>query len=149
MIIQADSDDIALPGRLDAILACFDRDPRCRLVSSNAVLISEGGMPMGILDAIHGDRVVDRDDPVPVYWGALWYGATLAYHRSVFEAFPPMDAEFCPYGFDTIAPARATLLGTHHLLARPLVGWRQHVNNTHRGWRTGHQRLRTGALCRA
>lgn len=132
VIIQADSDDITLPGRLDAILACFDRDPRCRLVSSNAVLISEGGMPMGILDAIHGDRVVDRDDPVPVYWGALWYGATLAYHRSVFEAFPPMDAEFCPYGFDTIAPARATLLGTHHLLARPLVGWRQHVNNTHR-----------------
>ncbi|WP_029005721.1 glycosyltransferase [Azorhizobium doebereinerae] len=132
VIIQADSDDITLPGRLEAILACFDRDPRCRLVSSNALLLSEGGVPMGILDPVHGDRVVDWDDAVPVYWGKLWFGATLAYHRSVFEAFPPMDAELCPYGFDIVAPLRATLLGTHHLLARPLVGWRQHVNNSHR-----------------
>lgn len=132
VIIQADSDDIALPGRLDTILACFDHDPRCRLVSSNAVLLSEGGVPMGILDPLHGDRVVDWNDPIPVLWGALWFGATLAYHRAIFEAFPPMDTELCPYGFDIIAPLRATLLGTHHLIARPLVGWRQHANNTHR-----------------
>lgn len=132
VIIQADSDDITLPGRLDTILACFDKDPRCRLVSSNAVLLSEGGVPMGILDSLHGDRIVDWNDPIPVFWGALWYGATLAYHRAIFEAFPAMDTELCPYGFDIIAPLRATLLGTHHLIARPLVGWRQHVNNTHR-----------------
>ncbi|SFM09178.1 Glycosyl transferase family 2 [Methylorubrum salsuginis] len=144
VIIQADSDDISLPGRLDAILACFDRDPLCRLVSSNALRISESGIPMGIVDAVHGDRVVGWDDPIPVYWGALWYGATLAYHRSVFEAFPPMSAELCPYGFDLIAPARAGLLGTHHLLAQPLVGWRQHANNTHR--RVGA--LSTGASAR-
>lgn len=132
VIIQADSDDITLPGRLETILDRFERDPRCRLVSSNAVLLSDGDIPMGILDPVRGDRIVDGDDQLPVFWGALWYGATLAYHRSIFESFPPMDAELCPYGFDIVAPLRATLLGTHHLIARPLVGWRQHTNSTHR-----------------
>ena len=133
VLIQADSDDLALPGRIDATLACFDADPRCRLVTSNAVLLAEDGTPIGLLDTDHPDAVLQ--DPVAAagsVGSSQWLGATSAWHRSLFEDFPTVDPELCPYGPDLLLPFRASLVGTHHYLARPLVGWRQHARNTHK-----------------
>lgn len=142
ILIQADSDDIALPGRIEAILACFAADPDCRLVTSNAVMISDGGVPLGLYDADHGDGRMTDPAQVPLMWGAPWIGATSAFHRSVIEAFTPIDPELCPYGFDLLTPLRATLLGTHHHLAQPYVAWRRHPNNSHRRLGAGSRNLR-------
>ncbi|MCC9597110.1 MULTISPECIES: glycosyltransferase [unclassified Rubrivivax] len=138
LLIQADSDDIALPGRLDTIVGHFAAHPDCRLLTSNAVLMSEGGIPIGLLDTQLPDAVIS--DPVQLVeqqTQPYWLGATSAYHRSILEAFPPIDVELCPYGLDLLTGFRATLLGCQHYLARPLVGWRQHSRNSHRAIGTG------------
>lgn len=133
VLIQADSDDLALPGRLDAILACFESDPQCRLVTSNAVLLAEDGTPVGLLDTGHPDAVL-RDPMVAAgtVGSSQWLGASSAWHRSLFEDFPALDPELCPYGPDLLLAFRAALAGTHHYLSRPLIGWRQHARNMHK-----------------
>ncbi|BBU64154.1 hypothetical protein MSC49_40890 (plasmid) [Methylosinus sp. C49] len=133
LLIQADSDDIALPGRLDAIVEHFAAHPDCKLLTSNAVLLNESGVPVGLLDARLPDAVID--DPIELIDlqnEIYWLGATSAFHRSIVEAFPPLDPELVAYGLDLLTGFRATLLGSHHYLARPMVGWRQHSRNSHR-----------------
>lgn len=133
VLIQADSDDIALPGRIDAILHQFDTHPDCRLVTSNAVLLSETGLAIGLLDFGSPDVVIN--DPVSLadqQNNIYWLGASSAFHRSVIEDFAPLDPELCAYGLDLLTGFRATLLGSQRYLARPLVGWRQHSKNSHR-----------------
>lgn len=131
--IQADSDDVALPGRLDIIADCFDGDPTCRLVTSNALLISPEGYPIAVYDPQSKSEVLtDPVDAAARQGDNRWLGATAAFHRDLLEAFPAIDPELCPYGLDLIASLRARLLGTHHYIAEPLVGWRQHATNTHR-----------------
>ncbi|WP_372397238.1 glycosyltransferase [Azospirillum sp. HJ39] len=137
LLIQADSDDITLPGRLDTIIDHFAAHPDCRLLTSNAVLLSEGNVPISLLDTETADTVFD--DPLALadrQTESCWLGASSAYHRSVLEDFPPLDPELCPYGLDLLTGLRATLLGSQYYLARPLVGWRQHSSNSHRvaGW---------------
>lgn len=137
LLIQVDSDDITLPGRLDTIIDHFAAHPDCRLLTSNAVLLSEGNVPISLLDTETADTVFD--DPLALadrQTESCWLGASSAYHRSVLEDFPPLDPELCPYGLDLLTGLRATLLGSQYYLARPLVGWRQHSNNSHRvtGW---------------
>lgn len=133
VIIQADSDDIALPGRLQAIQDCFASDPTCRLVTSNALLLSADGFVFGLHHADHPDEVFT--DPIAAAGkdgDARWLGATMAFHRSLFTLLPPIDPALCPYGLDLLLPFRALLLGSHHYVCRPLVGWRQHARNSHR-----------------
>lgn len=137
LLIQADSDDITLPGRLDTIIEHFAAHPDCRLLTSNAVLLSEGNVPISLLDTNLPDTVFD--DPIALadrQTEPCWLGASSAYHRSILLDFPPLDPELCPYGLDLLTGLRATLLGSHHYLARPMVAWRQHSNNSHRvaGW---------------
>lgn len=132
IIIQADSDDITLPGRLDAIIARFDADPLCRLVTSNAIRISTEDIPLGLEDVEHDDGIIN--DPLDVFarrWDVRWLGATSAFHRSLIEDFP-LDTELCPYGLDLLLAPRASLVGTHHYISEPMIGWRQHPRNTHR-----------------
>ncbi|CCG41135.1 Putative glycosyltransferase (fragment) [Magnetospirillum molischianum DSM 120] len=133
IIIQADSDDITLPGRLDVIINHFNSHPDCRLVTTNAVLISEEGIPSCLLDTNLPDAILD--DPIALadqQNNPYWLGASSAFHRSIIETFEPLDPELCPYGLDLLTGFRATLLGSQHYLARPLVGWRQHSHNSHR-----------------
>lgn len=133
VIIQADSDDITLPGRLDTIIHHFSTHPDCRLVTSNAVLLSESGLPIGLLDVQSSDVVIN--DPVALadqQDNIYWLGASSAFHRSIIEDFAPLDPELCAYGLDLLTGFRATLLGSQRYLARPLVGWRQHAKNSHR-----------------
>ncbi len=150
ILIQADSDDLALPGRIEAVLSRFAADPDCRLVTSNAVMISESGAPLGLFDVEHDDGILADPEAVPQMWGAPWIGAASAFHRSVIEAFAPLDPELCPYGFDLLTPLRATLLGTHHHLAHPYVAWRRHTENSHRrlggGSRNLHRQEQYGAI---
>jgi hypothetical protein len=133
IIIQADSDDVALPGRLHDTLACFDLDPTCRLVTSNALLLSAEGFPAGLVSTSEPDEVFTDPLRAAARDGDMrWLGATSAFHRSVFDSLPPIDPAECPYGLDLLLPFRALLLGSHHYLSRPLVGWRLHGRNTHR-----------------
>lgn len=132
IIIQADSDDVMLPDRIEKTLRVFEEDQKCRLVTSNALMISDTGIPLGLHVSDPEVGTITRPDDTVKKWGSPWIGATSAYHRSVIEAFEPVDPELCPYGFDWLTPLRATLLGTHHHLAEPLVAWRQHRTNSHR-----------------
>lgn len=132
IVIQADSDDVALPGRLQATLACFSRDPACRLVTSNAVLLSADGFAAGLWDTDHADEVFTDPRTAAARGGDVrWLGATMAFHRAIFHDLPPIDPANCPYGLDLLLPFRALLLGSHHYVSRPLVGWRQHGLNNH------------------
>lgn len=138
VLIEADGDDISLPGRLGAILSAFDADPRCRMVTTNALLVTSSGLPIGLYDSHHADLTLD--DPLAAasqFGSGQWLGASMAVHRSLLETFPATDAELCPYGLDLVVPFRAVLTGTHQYLATPLVGWRQHARNTHRMVGTG------------
>ncbi len=133
LLIQADSDDITLPGRLDTILDHFASYPDCRLLTSNAVVLSEGGIPLGLLDSQLPDAAIG--DPVALadlQHNPFWLGASSTFHRSVIEDFAMLDPELCAYGLDLLTGFRAVLLGSQHYLARPLVGWRQHARNSHR-----------------
>lgn len=132
IIIQADSDDVSLPGRLDAIQSRFDADPECKLVTSNALRTSMEGLPIAIEDVEHDDCILkDPFDAVSKIFDVRWIGATSAFHRSLIEDFP-LDTELCPYGLDLILGPRASLVGTHHYICEPLIEWRQHPRNTHR-----------------
>jgi hypothetical protein len=131
IIIQADSDDIALPNRLETIVSHFDADSACRMVVSNAVLLSEDGLPYSLVDCDSLDRIwTDPIDAIKSHTRA--FGAVSAFHRTLITEFPLIDVELVPYGFDLLIPFRALLLGTLHYCAEPLVGWRQHAQNTHR-----------------
>lgn len=133
LLIQSDSDDVALPGRLDTTIDHFRVHPDCKLLTSNAVLLSEGGIPIRLLDTEWPDAVLD--DAVALVeqqHAPYWLGAASAFHRSIIDAFQPFDPDLCAYGFDLITGFRALLLGSQHYLARPLVGWRQHSRNSHR-----------------
>ena len=133
VIIQADSDDISLPGRLHSILRCFDEDPRCRLVTSNAVKLSVEGLPIGLFDLENTDMVqASALDAAGRRGDERWLGATSAFHREVFDAFPVLDPAVFPPMPDLLLAFRAALIGTHHYLSAPLVGWRQHAGNSHR-----------------
>lgn len=133
IIIEADSDDFALPNRIERLLRRFDDDPSCHLVTSNALRISIEGVAVGLLDTVHGDTVFRNPAVAAEKMGdARWLGATAAFRREVFEMFSPIDNEICAPFLDLLLPLRATLLGTHYYLSEPLVGWRQHTHNAHR-----------------
>ena len=133
IIIRSDSDDLALDGRLEAIMACFHRDTDCRLVTSNATLISSDSRTFGVYNTrSRGGASRDLLGAADIIYDKCWLGATIAYHRDVYERFPPLDVELCSYGLDQLLPFRAMMLGSMHYIAEPLVGWRQHSNNTHR-----------------
>jgi hypothetical protein len=133
IIIQADSDDIALPGRIDTTINHFRAHPDCKLITTNAVLIDEKGNPTSLLDTTHPDKIIDDPIEITSLQGApYWLGASSAYHRSIIDSFEPIDPELCPYGLDLLTGFRASLIGSQHYLARPLVGWRQHSRNSHR-----------------
>lgn len=145
IIIQADGDDVSLPGRLDAIMTCFATDPACRLVTSNAVRMSIEDLAIGIHAPDHPDHV-EADVAVAArqLGDVRWLGATAAFHRDVIEAFPLPDPRTYPPMLDLLWPFRALMLGTHHYLATPYVGWRQHGSNAHRTLgvlETGGERL--------
>ena len=145
IIIQADGDDISLPGRLDATMACFANDPACRLVTSNAVRMSIEDLAIGIHAPDHPDHIeADAAAAARQLGDTRWLGATAAFHRDVVEAFPLPDPRTYPPMLDLLWPFRALLLGTHHYLATPYVGWRQHGSNAHRTLgvlETGGERL--------
>ncbi|WP_417528773.1 glycosyltransferase [Marinomonas shanghaiensis] len=133
IIIQCDSDDYCLPNRINKILDCFKNDPSCRLVTSNALLISEEHIPLTLYDCFHKETILTDSSELVDKWHAPYYlGATSAFHRSIIEDFPPFNEDLCPYGFDLITPLRALLLGSHHYIPTPLVAWRQHKHNTHK-----------------
>ena len=97
------------------------------------MLLSPEGLSCGLLETKLPDAVLA--DPLEVGRVAgdpRRLGATMAYHRHVYDLFPPIDPELCPYGLDLILPLRSVLIGSHRYLAAPLVGWRQHDANTHR-----------------
>lgn len=133
IVIRADSDDLALPGRLQATMAYFEGDASCRIVTSNALLVSPESRTLGVYNTLSSGGV-SRDllTAAAARGDERWLGATMAYHRDVYDRFPPFDPELCPYGLDMLLPFRALLLGSHHYIAEPLVGWRQHGGNTHR-----------------
>ena len=132
-LVQADSDDLMMPDRLSRIAERFRSDPRCRLVTSNAVKISPEGIPIGLYDTFWNDEIFDDSRSAADQEGdTRWLGATAAYHRDVFDLFPALDTGLFPYGLDLATPLRALLLGTHHYIALPLVRWRLHAHNHHR-----------------
>ncbi len=150
IIIQADSDDVALPGRLQATLACFSSDPTCRLVTSNAVLLSADGFPARLWDTDYPDEVFTDPRIAAAKDGdTRWLGTTMAFHRSIFDDLPPIDPATCPYGLDLLLPFRALLLGSHHYVSRPLVGWRQHGLNNHKFMGSASTSLRDVELYQA
>ncbi len=119
VIIQADSDDISLPGRLDAIMARFESDADCRLVSTNAVLLSADRIPMGIY-AEPGPDEINRD---PVCYAARigaqqWLGATCAFDRRLLTDFPALDPDLFPNCLDMLLPFRAVLVEDQRLRRR-------------------------------
>ena len=102
-------------------------------MTSNAVVVSEGGVPTGGHETTRPTQVVDH----PSRWASedghrTWIGATSAFRRSLFDDFDALDVDLLPYGLDLILAFRAVLTGTHHYLSQPLVAWRQHASNTHK-----------------
>ena len=60
------------------------------------------------------------------------HGATFAFRRSVFEAFPPLNEHRFFGATDQIFPIRAELLGGCFFLAEPLLQIRRHSKNLSR-----------------
>ncbi len=120
-------DDLSEPQRARRLLEVF-RETGADLVSSNGFIIDEAGRRHGLLleDEPSGWVTPDR---VIAGFTRRHLGATQAWTRGLFAAFPAWTPEQFWGSSDLHLPFRAGLLGGAYYLAEPLMSWRQHSRN--------------------
>lgn len=143
-IIAAAGDDISLPGRAAAVLKAAKDSERAVAVGVGCRLMSESGV-------IESDRTIQI--PVEHMAGSplkalvrlrrggrkkVLTGAAMAWHRSVFDKFPPFPPARNLYE-DVILQWRARLLGGIVSVPEPLVHYRCHPGSL-TNWGAGADR---------
>ncbi len=129
LILEADGDDISLPNRVTEIVNMWlDTGKKYRTMCSESLVINEAGefaYKIPKVKTVTFDAVLQPDGP--------WiYGASLAWHRSLFQMFGPLYDKVVSQ--DKAIGFRSLLIGQEiGYIDKPLVKYRSHVGNVTSG----------------
>lgn len=131
LVIVAAGDDVAYPHRASSLVSCYESQAAAPMaIYSNAhVIDSEGHIERDLYPLPPDERRHHVDWAAKNDFGI--FGATMAWHRDVFDLFGPLPAGIVME--DLVIPFRAALLGTIHYLSDPLIKYRRHSGNVFLG----------------
>ena len=123
-IVVAHDDDIQNPDRVSNIMQAFAQN-NVSMVSSNTVRITAAGARLGT-DSINSDHQMRPKDYAQIGWSPQSHGATIGFHKEVFDKFGPLNNTRSPNISDWVLPFRASLLRGIHYLSKPQMQRRVH-----------------------
>jgi hypothetical protein len=126
-IVGAHGDDISLPGRTAALVKVW-QSTGPSLLASNMQIIDEQSQVIRLFNP-HGEPVRASAMTFSKGFSPYAHGASLAWHRDVFDKFPRLDQARLRGGHDHVLPFRAALLNGHSYVAEPLLQCRMHGHN--------------------
>ena len=124
--LMAHGDDRMRPGRCARTMETF-RSTGAAVVSVNAQACEE---PSGKTYPYTADRengILSAEEIARAGWLRPMLGATLAWRREVYSAFPRLDTELLPSGHDHLVPFRGALMGGMYFLNELLIDYRVHA----------------------
>lgn len=133
LIVLSDQDDVWHPRRVEIAVESFVRDPELVLLHGDAVLVDEGGEPLGstLFDALRvrpaERRAVEEGHAFDVYLRRnLVTGATAVIKRRLLDVSRPF-----PPGWvhDEWLALVASVTGNVAMLPDPVIDYRQHQSN--------------------
>ncbi len=141
VVFLCDQDDRWLPGKRDALLACFRADPKCLVALSDAQLIDSTGRVWA--ESFMARRGGFRASVLSTLIRNRYLGCTMAMHRSLIDMALPIP-RMAPM-HDMWFGGMAVVWGTVAYVDRPLIQYRRHDANV---TPAGHQSLRQMAVWR-
>jgi len=121
LIIANAGDDVSLPERAEIFAKAWLQAPdEITLVHSPVELIDENSDIIGKFTS--PQCVLDHPSPLTIASGGFTLGASMAWHRKIFEVFGPMGDGISVE--DTVIPFRASLLGKIEYIPEELLKWR-------------------------
>ncbi len=126
--VIAHDDDISLPQRTEKLVAEW-QNKKVSLVSSNATVIDENNLEIGLLVNAQAEIKVTMQSIIRKGWNAATLGALLAWDKEIFRHFGPLDLDMTAVITDWMLPFRAAAMNGVAYIHEPLVQWRQHANN--------------------
>ena len=141
VIVQFHGDDASVPHRVERLVTLM-RQTGSVLAGSNALQI-EGTTPRGTyLPRSHKWEWTDPLSFIRGGWSGEFLGATIAFHRKLYEPpFPALDLRKMFGGNDVLLPFRAALVGRAAWSEEPLVLYHRHIDQaSHQlaDWTSGH-----------
>lgn len=124
-VIMAHGDDAMRPDRCARLLA-EHRRTGAAMVLSSVRQVDAAGRELGVMRPTPLD-FTSADGFVALLSGASapgYVGAAMGWDRRLFEAFPPLDRRYCPFGHDYLLTFRAGLIGGVTVVDEPLVTYR-------------------------
>lgn len=125
LIIEADGDDISLPGRVaETVNMWVDSCKKCPAMCGESLIINEAGELVSKLPKVKSITF----DKVLRSHGQWIYGGSLAWHRSLFDIFGPLRDDVVSQ--DKAIGFRSLLLG-HEIgyIEKTLIKYRSHSSN--------------------
>jgi glycosyltransferase involved in cell wall biosynthesis len=123
LIVGAAGDDISLPQRAEKLCEAWRAGGgKIKYVHSNSKIINLNSELSGELYAATLRDADTIEDVLLVKRGGLFFGATQAWDREIFEAFGPLFPD--AYHEDVITLARALALGRTKYVDEPLILYR-------------------------
>jgi glycosyltransferase involved in cell wall biosynthesis len=123
LIIESDGDDISFPSRVtDTVQAWLESGGEHLVMCGKSPIINDKGEPVGVLPRLKPVTIGE----VLESSGQLWVqGASLAWHRSVFEIFGPLRKGVVAQ--DRAIGFRSLLLGQQiGYIEKPVIKYRAH-----------------------
>ena len=132
ILFTCDQDDLWVNHKVERMLVEFDKNPRCLLVFSDAILVNQDRVPFAyrLWDV---NRVLAAMFDQKRYYDELLKkrvvtGATMALRQELFEKTRPFPAQ--SWLHDGWLAINAPLHGDMVAIREPLIEYRQHGNNS-------------------
>ena len=124
-VVLGCGDDVFMPERARLLVEAWQRTGAL-VVASNIWSIDRAGQVIG--RGVGADFAPDLSLEYFTRIGvnACCMGASLAWHREVFDLFGPIEAARSPYNGDFVIPFRGLLLGGNAFVNQTLVHYRVH-----------------------
>lgn len=123
--LMAHGDDVMRPGRCARTVQQF-RETGASVLSVNAIARDEIARREYPYTTDRESGFLPAEEIAREGWLRPMLGATLAWRREVYTAFPRLDAAYLPSGHDYVVPFRGALLGGMYFLDEPLIEYRVH-----------------------
>lgn len=123
IIFLADQDDIWLPGKVQAVLEAFERNPAANVISTDATVINANGQQ--ISESYYADRGGFSDSVVRNLIKSRFHGCLMAFRAQLRPAVLPLAR----YHDVWIGLCNKLLGGEAVFLPRAYVAYRRHGKN--------------------
>jgi glycosyltransferase involved in cell wall biosynthesis len=125
IVFLCDQDDVWLPGKRDAVVQAFDKDPNLWIVISDAELIDARG------EVTEPSFMAMRGGFRGSFWQTMvsnrYLGCAMAVRRELLCVALPIPRQVPMH--DMWFGALASMLGSVHFIPRPLIQYRRHDGN--------------------